>query len=101
MQKWRAVVGGIREDRVEFFHAPAFNAENLGRFCNGIVTLREGLPNSSGDADEIVKLVGEILSSGRREIVMAGTMSFGLALPRESIMSDWGPRGPWRDRAVC
>src|SRR6185295_15172761 len=60
-EKGRAVAARIREDRVEFFHAPAFDTKNLRRFCNGIVSPLQRLPNGSGNPDEALELVGEML----------------------------------------
>lgn len=81
-QKRRAVVGWIRKDRVELFHAPTLDTENLGRFRNGVIACRQRLPNSSGDAGEMLKLVGELFmavdehGNGRHH-------GFGLALSGE------------------
>ena len=36
MEKRRAIEGGIRKDRIEFFDAHACDAQQFGYFCNGI-----------------------------------------------------------------
>ena len=107
-QKRRAVVGGIREDRVELFHASAFDTENLWRFRNGVIARRQRLPNGSGDAGQMLKLVGELLMAvdehgdGRHH-------GFGLALSREhherlgaagALARPCGLLRAWRRRGV-
>src|SRR5882762_5946352 len=82
LQKGWAIVGGIRENRIEFFHASALHAKYLRRFRNGIVARRQRLSNSPGDAHKTLKLVGEVLM-GVDEHRDGRHHGLGLALPRE------------------
>ena len=80
VKKWQAIVGGIREDRIEFFHADALDAQEFGCFGNGIAAGWKGLSNGSGDAHEALKVVGEVFP--RVDVEMNGRHhEFGLACP--------------------
>lgn len=57
-EKARAIVGRIRDNGIEFLRAPAFDAEDVGRFRDGVVTRRQGLLAGSGDPDEAFEFVG-------------------------------------------
>ena len=78
----QAIVGGIRVDRIEFLHADALDAQEFGCFGNGIAAGWKGLSNGSGDANEALKVVGEVLT--RVDVKMNGRHhGFWLTLPRE------------------
>lgn len=57
-KKSGAIFGGIRENGIEFFHAPAFDAEDIGRFRDGVVPRRQGLFPGSGDPYESLEFIG-------------------------------------------
>ena len=51
-EKTRTVSGRIRENGIQFFRAPAFDAEYLWRFRNGVVPGWQRLLPCSGDPNE-------------------------------------------------
>ena len=82
VKKGQAIVGGIRVDRREHLHADTFNAQEFGCFGNGIASGWKRLSNGSGDADEAVEVVGEMLP--RIDVEMNGRhQGCRLTLPRE------------------
>ena len=82
VKKGQSIVGGIRVDRIEFFHADALDAQEFGCFGNGITAGWKDLSNDSGDAHEALKVVGEVLPWV--DVEMNGRHhSFWLTLPRE------------------
>ena len=57
-KKAGTIFGGIRENGIEFFHAPAFDAEDIGRLRDGVVTGRQSLCPRSGDPYESLEFIG-------------------------------------------
>src|SRR6185295_5211191 len=82
VKEGQAIVGGIRVDRIKFFHADALEAHEFGSFSNGIASRWKGLSNDSGDAHETVKVVGEVFPRVD-EYGQGGHHGLGLALPGE------------------
>ena len=82
VKKWQAIVGGIRVDRIEFFHADTLDAQEFGCFGNGIIAGWKEFSNGSGNAHEAVKVVGEV--PPRIDVDMNSRHhGFGLTLPGE------------------
>ena len=80
VKKGQAIVGGIRVDRIEFFHADALDTQEFGCFGNGIAAGRKGFSNGSGDAHEALKVIREVYP--RVDIEMNGRHhSFRLTKP--------------------
>ena len=91
LQKARAIVGGIRKDRVELFHASALYAKYLRCFRNGIVASRQRSSNGTGDSYKTLKLVGEMFM-GVDEHRDGRQHGLGLALSREHHKGLWPAR---------
>lgn len=70
VKKGQAIVGRIRVDCIEFFHADALDAQEFGCFGNGIAAGWKGLSNGSGDAHETLKVIREMFP--RVDIEMNG-----------------------------
>ena len=54
----RAIVGRIRDNRIELLRAPAFDTKDAGRFRDGVVPRRQGLFPGSGDPYESLEFIG-------------------------------------------
>jgi len=61
MKKGQAIVGGIRVNRREYLHGDTFDAQEFRYFSNGIAAGGKGLSNGSGDPDEALEVVRELL----------------------------------------
>ena len=57
----RTIVGGIREDPIQFFRAHGPDTQEFRCFGHGIAAGRQGFSNDACDAHETIEVVGEML----------------------------------------
>jgi hypothetical protein len=82
VKEGQTIVGRIRVDRIEFFHADTLEAHEFGSFSNGIASRWKGLSDDSSDAHEPVKVVGGLFP-GVDEHGKGRDHGLGLALSGE------------------